>query len=96
MNTTGAGIMHGPGITHASLHDVLAGRAPIGAEVRGALRAAHASTSSHEPLVDTLRARVAEPAAPGTRDLLASWVEFTAGTVTVDEIQQALSPHRPS
>lgn len=94
VNTTGAGIMHGPGITHASLHDVLDGRAPIGAEVRGALRAARASGPSHEPLVGALRARLAEPAAAEVRDLLASWIEFTAGTVTVDEIRRALSPGR--
>ena len=96
VNTSGAGILHGPGIEHATLHDVLDRRAPIGGQVRDALRVTRASTPAREHLAGELRACLARPDTPGVPELLAQWIDFTAGTVTVEQIQRVLaaSPSR--
>lgn len=96
VNTTGAGILHGPRIEHATLHDVLDQHAPIGAQVRHALRAARAKARPREDVVGELREVLARPASPAARALLAQWVDFTAGTVTADQIERALSTGRSS
>lgn len=92
VNTTGAGILHGPRIEQATLDDVLARQASIGPAVREALRRARRTARDQGAVAHALRDRLAHPEHPDTQALLAEWRAFTADTVTNDAIRQALSP----
>jgi hypothetical protein len=91
INATGAGILHGRGITQSTLHDALGGAPAIDRDVRDNLRSAHA-----DGLVDGRRvaAAVAQLLAdtdePQAAAQIARWVDFTAGSVTAADIRDRL------
>lgn len=96
VNTTGAGILHGANLEHATLHDVLGPHAPLGGHVRDILRSARAQARPHDGLTSRRRELLAQPTSPGARETLAHWMDFSAGAVTADEIRRVLSSGQPA
>jgi hypothetical protein len=93
VNATGAGILHGHRIAQETLHEALAGAAPIGDEVRDRLRTAHAlGRTSAARVRDAVADLAAHLQAPRYAALVDGWIDFTAGAVTTAEIRQALRP----
>lgn len=97
INATGAGIMHGPRVAHASLHDALDGAAPLGRHVPDALRAAHAAsvTRGHK-LRPAVAGLVRHAKRPRAAQLVARWTEFAAGKVSAAQILDELAAVLPS
>ena len=92
INATGAGIMHGPRVAHASLHEALADAAPLGRQVPDALRAAHAASVSRDHrLRPAVAGLVRHARRPRSAPLLNRWIDFSAGKVTAAQILDALS-----
>jgi hypothetical protein len=91
INATGAGILHGGGITQSTLQDALRSAPVIDSDVRDSLRSAHAAG-----LVDSSRvsAAVAQLLADGegahSVAQIARWIDFTAGSVSAAEIRDQL------
>ncbi len=91
VNATGAGILHGPRLEQTSLSHALAGTAPLGTQVREALRAAHAASATHHDRVASAGAALLrQPDAPQHAELLQRWVDFSAGTLSPAQIVEAL------
>ena len=87
VNATGGGILYGPGLRHASLHELLGASAPL-ADLRQRLASAHRRSASRAAALpgdvdDLLRAT-------DTPALFARWREFTLNTVTDEQITAAL------
>lgn len=89
VNATGAGILHGRGVTQARLDDTLAGMPAIdGLAVQQVLRAAHASrpTVTLTGAVDAALAECGSDATP----LLDRWNAFAAGSLDRQQLRDSL------
>jgi hypothetical protein len=76
INATGGGILHGPRIEQMSLELALGTHAGSRFDVRATLAAAYR------------RGRIPTP----SDAVIARWIEFTAGTVTAEQLRAALQP----
>lgn len=89
VNTTGGGLLYGPGVEQASLDDVLGG-APVRDDLRSRLRDAHAAgRTPHTVSAADLQA-LAPGSTPEADALLAGWQAFTLDTVGTADIVSAL------
>jgi len=88
INSTGAGILSGGSVKQLALDEVL-GAFPVLPHLRGSLRALHAESAApkHVEIVEALQAaaRVSRERLPLDR-----WMAFAAGTVTADQLVDAL------
>ncbi len=95
INATGAGIMHGPRLTQASLHEALDGAPLTDRHARAALTAAHAASITRDhrlwPAVAGLRKHGTRPQ---TTQLFARWIAFAAGKITAAQIRAELMASR--
>jgi hypothetical protein len=89
VNATGAGILHGAAIRQMSLRQAIGRRAPLSG-VRETLRANHAASRLTRSRLGDLNARLREASRSPASLPLDRWIEFTAGTVTADEIRATL------
>jgi hypothetical protein len=88
-NATGAGILHGNGIRQATLADALAGAVPR-TGIREMLRSKHAASCAPAAIRDRLRAQLAHARHRPEALPLPRWVEFSAGTLSAEEILAAV------
>ena len=85
-NATGGGILYGPGLRHASLHELLGASAPLAA-VRERLVSAHRQSASRSTSIQVDVEQLLRAEEP---ELFARWREFTLNTVTDAQITSAL------
>lgn len=89
VNTTGGGMLYGPGLEQASLDEVL-GPAPVQSDLRARLRDAHAAGLARPALEASDLRALAAGQGPEAEGLLARWKAFTLDTVEVADIVAAL------
>jgi hypothetical protein len=89
MNATGGGILHGGRIVQSTLEDVLRD-APALDSVRETVRAAHAAGQDRRGSLRAAVEQLLADAGERTSARLAGWIEFTAGSVTADDIRAQL------
>ncbi len=95
INATGAGIMHGPRLAQASLHEALRSGPPLGRQVHDALMAAHtASITRGHRLWPSVSGLLRHSHRPRSTQLFTRWVNFAAGKVTTAHVRGALTASR--
>jgi hypothetical protein len=89
INATGGGVLYGTNVEQMALHEALTGES-IGGECRAMIRRAY-DARRHVDLRGQADALAAKLRSGNAEELLARWIEFSAGTVSGDDVVTALT-----